>query len=145
VVAGNVSAQTETVSTRIGDFEYEAGCPTKATSEKLYDEMDFQRATQAYMWAFPLVSSASIRRGLFDDRGASYYDILVYQKFLDTKSIWFTGNNTTIYGAALFDMAKDGPVVHWSLLRDSPAGRVSTCTRKILRKVAFTSTKMRMG
>lgn len=27
----------------------------KATAEKLYDEMDFQRATQAFIWALPAV------------------------------------------------------------------------------------------
>lgn len=110
-LAARSGVPPQTVNTRIGELNYEAGYPTKATSEKLYDEMDFQRATQGYMWAFPLVSSASIRRGLFNDLGASNYDIVVYQKFLDTKSIWLTGNNTTIYGAALFDMATDGPVI----------------------------------
>ena len=39
--------QESVIKTRIGDLQYEAGYPTKATSEKLYDEMDFQRATQA--------------------------------------------------------------------------------------------------
>ena len=100
-----------TTQSRIGALEYEAHYPTQATAEKLYDEMDFQRATQAYLWAFPLVSSAAIRRGLFNDLGLANYDIVLYENYLDTKSIWFTGNNTTIYGAALFDMAADGPVV----------------------------------
>ena len=99
------------IKTRIGELDYEVGFPTEETVQKLYDEMDLHRATQAYMWAFPLVSSASIRRGLFNDLGLSNYDIVLYENYLDTKSIWFTGNNTTIYGAALFDMAADGPVV----------------------------------
>ncbi|MCK5537421.1 MAG: DUF1254 domain-containing protein, partial [Bacteroidales bacterium] len=92
-------------------LEFKNGYPTNATSQKLYDEMDLQRATQAYIWGFPLVSSASIRRGLFEDMGMTYYDIIVYENFLDTKSIWFTGNNTTIYGVSMIDLGKDGPVV----------------------------------
>ena len=32
------------------------GYPTKDTVTKLYDEMDFQRAMQAYLWSFPAVS-----------------------------------------------------------------------------------------
>lgn len=40
-------AQTETKKTAIGDLSYEAGYPTQATGERLYDEMDPQRATQA--------------------------------------------------------------------------------------------------
>ena len=36
-------ALAETVDTRIGRLELENGYPTKATAEKLFDEMDFQR------------------------------------------------------------------------------------------------------
>jgi hypothetical protein len=77
--AGGTSAQTrsdeqtlETLKTPIGELKYEVGYPTKDTSQKLYDEMDFQRACQAYMWSFPAVSFASIKAGLFRDLGATY-------------------------------------------------------------------------
>ena len=95
----------------IENLNYVNGYPTDKTSQILYDEMDLQRATQAYLWGFPLVSAASIRRGLFNDLGLNYNDIVLYENYLDTKSIWFTGNNTTIYGAAMIDLAKDGPIV----------------------------------
>ena len=46
------------VDTRIGVLEFthdfENGYPTDKTIAKLYDEMDFQRATQAYIWAIPI-------------------------------------------------------------------------------------------
>ncbi|HKA55819.1 MAG TPA: DUF1254 domain-containing protein [Candidatus Binatia bacterium] len=93
------------------DLNYEVGYPTRETSQTLYDEMDFQRACQGYMWSFPAVSFASIKAGLFRDLGATYGDIVLYQDFLDTKSIYLTGNNTTIYAASQIDLAKDGPVV----------------------------------
>jgi hypothetical protein len=35
------------------------GYPTKEPVEKLFDERDFQRATQIYLWALPMVSVAS--------------------------------------------------------------------------------------
>jgi hypothetical protein len=38
---------------------------------KLYDEMDFQRAMQAYLWSFPAVSNASIQASVFRDLGAT--------------------------------------------------------------------------
>jgi hypothetical protein len=95
----------------LSSLEFKNGYPTNETSQKLYDEMDLHRATQAYIWGFPLVSSASIRRGLFEDMGMTYSDIIVYENFLDTKSIWFTGNNTTIYGVSMIDLSQDGPVV----------------------------------
>jgi hypothetical protein len=50
------SAQAQTVETRIGKLEFEQGVPTKESVTRLYDEMDFQRACQAYLWALPIVS-----------------------------------------------------------------------------------------
>jgi hypothetical protein len=49
-VAG-VQAQAETIKTRIGDLsfthDFANGYPSDATVQKLFDEMDFQRAVQA--------------------------------------------------------------------------------------------------
>ena len=48
---GNASA--ETLKTRIGELEFTHdfanGYPTDAAVEKIFDEMDFQRACQAYI------------------------------------------------------------------------------------------------
>jgi len=51
-------AQTgETIDTRIGTLsfthDFANGYPTKETVAKLFDERDFQRATQLYLWALP--------------------------------------------------------------------------------------------
>ena len=54
--------QAETLDTRIGKLEFTHafanGYPTDATVDKLFDELDFQRAVQAYIWSIPLVSMA---------------------------------------------------------------------------------------
>ncbi len=73
--------------------------------------MDLQRASQAYMWSVPAVNFASIKAGWFRDLGATYNDIILYPEFLDTKGIYLTGNNSTIYAASQIDLARDGPVV----------------------------------
>jgi hypothetical protein len=49
------------VETRIGTLNFERGYPTEETTRKLFDEMDYQRAVQAYLWAYPAVSFESIR------------------------------------------------------------------------------------
>ena len=51
--------RAETVSTRIGNLEFQGSYPSNATITKLYDERDFQRATQAYLWALPIVGMAN--------------------------------------------------------------------------------------
>jgi len=49
----------ETIDSRIGELsftkDFANGYPTDATVKKLYEELDFQRACQAYMWSIPLV------------------------------------------------------------------------------------------
>jgi hypothetical protein len=112
LVAATSAAHAQTnLKTAIGDLNYEVGYPTKETVDKLYDEMDFQRACQAYMWSFPAVSFGSVKAGLFRDLGATYNDIVLYQDYLDAKSIYLTGNTSTIYAGSQIDLAKDGPVV----------------------------------
>ena len=49
---------TGTVDSRLGPLGFEGGYPAPETIAKLYDELDFQRAVQAYLWAVPLVSFA---------------------------------------------------------------------------------------
>ena len=39
----------EAIDTHIGTFTFESGYPSTETVQKLYDEIDFQRATQAYI------------------------------------------------------------------------------------------------
>ena len=45
-----------TIDSRFGKLEIENGCPSLATVDKLYNELDFQRAVQAYLWALPLMA-----------------------------------------------------------------------------------------
>ena len=101
----------QAMETRIGTLSFENGYPSKDTATKLYDEMDFQRATQAYLWSFPAVSNQSFRVGFSRALGAERNDIVVFDNFLDSKGLFLTGNTTTIYAAVLVDLAKDGPVV----------------------------------
>ena len=57
------------MKTRIGTLNFERGFPTEETTRKLFDEIDYQRAVQAYLWAYPAVSFESIRIGIKRDLG----------------------------------------------------------------------------
>ncbi len=56
--SGQPLPTTGTTESRIGPLAFEGGYPTDAAVTRLYDEMDFQRATQCYLWAIPIVSFA---------------------------------------------------------------------------------------
>jgi hypothetical protein len=107
-------AQTTTsdrVETRIGTVTFENGFPSEETARKLFDEMDYQRAVQAYLWAYPAVSFESIRIGTKRDLGVDLNDSVIADNYADPKGRWLTANDTTIYGYTNVDLGKSGAIV----------------------------------
>ena len=118
-------AQTpDSVQTRIGTLNFERGYPTPETVRKIYDEMDFQRTVQAYLWAFPAVSFESIRVGLKQGIGVNYNEVALADNFVDTKGVWLTANDTTIYGLANINLGQAGPNGPENLWVRFPASKV---------------------
>jgi hypothetical protein len=105
-----------TVQTRIGALEFELGYPTGETVEKLYDEMDFQRGVQAYLWGLPMVEMAEWARNHYETFGAGPYDFTTYLDFKQKMGI-LTANATTPYMMAFPNLKETGPLVF-----DIPAG-----------------------
>ena len=100
----------DSVKTRLGDLKFERGFPTEETKHKVFDEIDYQRAVQAYLWAYPAVSFESIRLAA-KAGGIDLNDIGIADKYADAGGLWLTANDTTVYGFANIDLGKDGPVV----------------------------------
>lgn len=100
----------DTIESRLGPLTFEHGYPTQETAKKVFDEIDYQRAVQCYLWAYPAVSFRSIRIAANAD-GMDSNDIGIYDNFADTKGLWLTANDTTIYALTNIDLGKDGPVV----------------------------------
>jgi hypothetical protein len=113
-------AAEQTLDTRIGKLtfthDFVNGYPTDETVQKLYDERDFQRAVQAYLWATPMVSNGENGRVMMEAAGAQYGDFIPLSKIPDL-SRFLTANVTTPYMLAWLNLAKMGPVVI-----DLPAG-----------------------
>jgi hypothetical protein len=105
-----------TVETRIGTLGFELGLPTEATAAKLYDELDFQRAVQAYLWGLTSVGVAQHIAGLIHDTGAESGDLALYDDYR-SKSVGLAYNNSTPYITGYIDLGLAGPVVI-----DYPAG-----------------------
>ena len=73
----------QTIDTRIGKIELRDGYPSRASAEKLFDEMDFQRATQAFIWALPAVGFHSLHLAQRDTFGAKDGEVVLYQTLKD--------------------------------------------------------------
>jgi hypothetical protein len=113
---------TQTVETRIGKLDFELGVPTTETVAKLYDEMDFQRACQAYLWALPLVNAYQGTLSFRLSTGAGDSDVGIFEGYRNLSGL-LTPNATTPYISGVMDLAKDGPTVV-----EVPAGLIAGST-----------------
>ena len=85
--------------------------PTKETAQTLRDELLFQRATQAYLWALPLINTLGMKDGSEKVFGAGYNVLPIWKKRLDAKTLVTTPNSDVIYAMGYVDLGKDGPLV----------------------------------
>jgi hypothetical protein len=85
--------------------------PTPDTAHTLRDELLFQRATQAYLWALPLFNTLGMKVGSEKVFGAGYHVLPVWKKRLDAKTLVTTPNSDVIYAMGYVDLGKDGPLV----------------------------------
>ncbi|HUV64996.1 MAG TPA: DUF1254 domain-containing protein, partial [Sedimentisphaerales bacterium] len=102
------------IKTSFGTLKFELEAfPTEESVRKIYDEMDLQRATQAYMDFFPALSVHAIIKGQIRDFGfKNSSDIGVHPSpGLTPTELYLTGNNSTVYAVASLDLKVDGPTV----------------------------------
>jgi hypothetical protein len=103
-------ANKTSVETRIGNLEFDLGLPTEGTVSKLFDEIDFQRACQAYLWAMPIVNIGEWQRAHNEDFDAGDGDIVIYTSYKDKLGI-LTPNITTPYIIGFANLENTGPLV----------------------------------
>lgn len=85
--------------------------PTAETAAKLKDELLFQRASQAYLWAMPLINTMGMYDGFKDVYGDGYNQMAIWEKRLDAKTHITTPNSDLIYGISWANLAETGPLV----------------------------------
>lgn len=84
------------VKTHIGTLKFDHGIPTEETSKKLYYELDYHRAVQAYLWSLPIMGQTQWRQSYLDA-----YDMkpnqMVYATKFNERSQILTANESTPY------------------------------------------------
>ena len=108
--AGSASAQLSRFEA-LSDLPFAENRPTPETAQTLRDELLFQRATQTYLWAMPLVNTLGMKVGSEKVFGAGYNVLPVWKKRLDAKTLVTTPNSDVIYAMGYVDLGKDGPLV----------------------------------
>lgn len=128
------------IETHIGrlDFSHDFinGIPTEETTTKLFEELDFQRATQAYIWGLGPVSMIEWQKEATEKFGAGNYDLVSYKTYKQKLGI-LTANATTPYLCAFTDLAETGPLVI-EIPAGATAGLVNDYWHKIVTDMGLT-------
>lgn len=99
----------DSVETRLGTLNFFDGFPDDASIEKLYDNLDFQRAVQAYLLGLAPVNQLANRKGIAA-LGPLNTTVPIFEDRMDSKSLFLTPNNNTPYTWFWLDLHK-GPLV----------------------------------
>ena len=99
----------DSVDSRIGPLEFKDGAPSAATAGKLYDNLDFTHAYDAFVNTFQGVNMAAIHEG-FQSVGVKDNEIMVFSKLMDASSLFLTANADTVYFLGMIDLS-NGPMV----------------------------------
>jgi hypothetical protein len=96
---------------KLANLPFKEGRPTKDTAQILRDELLFQRATQTYLWALPLINTLGMQVGSEKTFGAGYNVLPIWKERLDAKTLVTTPNSDVLYAMSYVDLGKDGPLV----------------------------------
>ena len=102
-------ATPDKLETPIGTLNLFDGVPDEETAQKVYDNLDFQRAVQAYLNSIQIASMYGMRKGILDF-GPANTTALLFENLMDSKALWLTPNTTSVYMTSWLDL-KDGPMV----------------------------------
>ena len=94
----------------LSKLPFKESYPTPEASARLYDELQFQRAVQVYLWALPAMNMVAMRDGQAATFGGGNNVLAIWKDRPNAKTIITTANPDVIYGLAFVDL-KDGPVV----------------------------------
>jgi hypothetical protein len=85
------------------------GVPDKASTEKIYDNLDFQRAVQAYLLGLPPVNQLANRRAILQ-MGPANKTVPIWENLVDSRTVELTANDNTPYTWFWLDLSK-GPLI----------------------------------
>ncbi len=99
------------VNSRIGELEFYDGIPTDATLEKVYENLDFMRGVDVFLNFIPATSIEGMRLGMLELGLDNYNKVVVMDNLMNAKSLFLTGNGSTVYASVILDLERDGATV----------------------------------
>jgi hypothetical protein len=109
-IPASITTPDKVITERLGTLEFIDGFPTDATTQKVYDNLDFMRGVEAFMSAMPGASVEAARIGFASQGAADNQSVLMYESLMDSKSLFLTPNTESVYSMMWLD-TKEGPLV----------------------------------
>ncbi len=100
----------DSVETRLGTLTFFDGYPDDATTQKVYDNLDFMRGVEAFLNAVPGASAEGLRTGWATQGADNNQTMIIMENRMDSKSLYLTPNTESIYNMAWLD-TRNGPLV----------------------------------
>lgn len=102
-------ATPDVLETSIGTLTSFDGIPDDETTKRVYDNLDFMRATQAYLSTIQVSSMAAMETGM-RKFGEPNTTVLIFEELMDSKSLWLTPNTVSVYMGCWMELG-DEPMV----------------------------------
>lgn len=97
------------VESRIGTLEFTDGMPSQDTLDKVYDNLDFPHAFEAFVNTMQGVNFQALHKGLLD-AGVKDNEVIVFSELMDAKTVLMVANADTVYTFGILDLTQ-GPMV----------------------------------
>ena len=99
---------TETLKTRVGEFEFKNGYPTDDTAQRLRDLQTLNRATEVYLTQIMRMGETAWREGMRAFGSVTPQQVVIWEGLLDPESLLLTSNAETVYAVTHLCLQNDG-------------------------------------
>jgi len=97
------------LNTSIGRLTSFDGIPDSKTTKLIYDNLDLQRATNAFLSTIQIASIYAMKQGYLSF-GPANKTVLLFEDLMDSKALWLTPNTVSVYQAMWMEIG-DEPMV----------------------------------
>ncbi len=99
------------VKTSIGTLKFLDGAPLPETAEKVYDYLNTMRGVDAFLKGMQLASLNAFLGGNYSMGATEVHQVLIFDKLMDSESLYLTANTSTLYTFLALDLHRDGATV----------------------------------
>ena len=103
-------ATPDKLKTSIGTLNSFDGVPDEETTQLVYDNLDLQRAINAFLSSIQIASMYAMEEGLLEF-GPPNTTALIFEDLMDSKSLWLTPNTVSVYQAAWLELGNEPMVI----------------------------------